>query len=204
MRYFAGLIGGTIVAVFLFAFQQHLIAGERELVLIETIKPTLPTMPESLPPETKPYVSQELPPKPEPLVKPETSVDPSPPQNTFPVLVDLPSFEVDGHHGAVPEIYHGGQRVTDGSAVLTMPVRPVYPPRAAQEGIEGEVEVEFTVLANGSVADIVILRAEPPGVFEQSARRALQRWGFKPKRENGQPVPMRVRQVIRFELPEQL
>lgn len=202
MRYFAGLIGGTIVAVFLFAFQQHLIAGERDLALVETVKPTLPTVPASRPPEEKPYDDRELPPRPEPEPKPNGPADPGT-ERRLPVVLDIPVIDAapDGH-GAVPEIHFGGGSLIDRGLAVKYPVRPKYPLAAARNGIEGEVELEFTVLPDGGVADVRVVRAEPRGVFEQEAIRAILRWQFIPKRENGEPMAVRARQVIRFDLPE--
>lgn len=202
MRYLAGLAGGTIVAIILFAFQQHLIAAEREVVPIDTIKPTLPTMPESLPPEVKPYTPQELPPKPERPRKPAGPDNSGNETDPHPVLLDLPVIGIDGDggHGTVPEIHYGGGGMNTGIGVK-FPVQPNYPQAALRNGVEGEVELAFTVLPDGSVADVQVIRAEPRGVFEQEAVRAILRWQFYPQREDGEPVAARARQVIRFELP---
>ncbi len=54
-----------------------------------------------------------------------------------------------------------------------------YPPQAQRRRIEGLVEVEFTVRADGSVADARILRSEPAGVFDREALGAIQRWRFE-------------------------
>src|SRR5690606_29413432 len=56
---------------------------------------------------------------------------------------------------------------------------PRYPPQAQRRRIEGLVEVEFTVRADGSVAAARVLRSEPEGVFDREALGAIQRWRFE-------------------------
>jgi periplasmic protein TonB len=67
-------------------------------------------------------------------------------------------------------------------------VQPQYPQQALIDGIEGWVEVEFTITEFGTVEDPRVLASSPRGVFENSALRAIVRWKFKPKVENGVPV----------------
>ncbi len=87
-------------------------------------------------------------------------------------------------------------------APLTTLVRipPVYPIRARRRNIQGWVKVAFVVDENGHVGDITILVAEPEGLFENSVRRCVSGWRFKPGTVEGMPVKARVETVIRFEL----
>jgi TonB family protein len=57
-------------------------------------------------------------------------------------------------------------------------VEPKYPPSAASSGVEGFVEVSFTVTDLGRVENATVMAAEPPGVFEQSASAAIARWRY--------------------------
>ncbi len=59
-------------------------------------------------------------------------------------------------------------------------VPPVYPPRAMAAGVEGTVELEFGIAADGSVRDVRVLHAQPAGVFDAAAREALAQWRFAP------------------------
>ncbi len=77
---------------------------------------------------------------------------------------------------------------------------PVYPHRARLRGIEGVVMIEFVVRNDGTPGDIRVIEAYPHGWFEDAARRAVQRWRFRPGMRDGAPVPTRLRQQIRFEL----
>jgi len=50
------------------------------------------------------------------------------------------------------------------------------------------------------VDDVEIIDAQPRGVFEREARRALFRYKFKPKMEDGKPVGQIATQTIEFNL----
>jgi protein TonB len=80
-------------------------------------------------------------------------------------------------------------------------VEPIYPQRAVQRGIEGWVEVEFTVTEVGSISEPTILRSHPSGIFDRAALRAIERWKYEPKIVDGQPVSRPgVRNRFRFEM----
>ena len=79
-------------------------------------------------------------------------------------------------------------------------VPPRYPGRAARLQIEGSVTVEFTITADGSVADPAIIESDPPRVFDKAALQAIVQWKFKPRVENGQTVESRASQRIEFAL----
>lgn len=82
-------------------------------------------------------------------------------------------------------------------------VEPVYPDRAAQRGIEGYVIMEFTVLASGEVDEesIQVIQAEPSSIFNRAATRAVSKWKYRPKIENGKPVPQYgIRTQLTFQL----
>jgi protein TonB len=81
-------------------------------------------------------------------------------------------------------------------------MQPLYPAAARLRGIEGSVELEFVVTADGTVADVRVVRARPQGVFENATLAAAARWRFVPGRKGGAAVATRARQVIRFELED--
>lgn len=78
-------------------------------------------------------------------------------------------------------------------------VEPQYPPRAAERGVEGWVEVGFTVTADGGTTDVRVIAADPPGVFNRAAIKAVRRWKYKPEVVDGKAVPT-PGQRVRFEL----
>ena len=91
----------------------------------------------------------------------------------------------------------GGGSDTD--AVPLVRVNPMYPPRAAARGIKGWVLLEFTVTKEGTTENIVVVDADPKGVFERAPTNAVEKYRYKPKIENGAPVDRPgVRLVISF------
>ncbi len=70
-----------------------------------------------------------------------------------------------------------------------------YPPMAERRRIEGFVEIEFMIDADGSVAELEILRSEPEGMFDREALAAMERWRFAPP-----AAPLRARRTLEFKL----
>ena len=58
-------------------------------------------------------------------------------------------------------------------------VKPVYPPEAEQQHIQGSVKVRLSVDVEGNVTEAQVLSAEPPGVFEESVLTAVRQYKFK-------------------------
>lgn len=75
-----------------------------------------------------------------------------------------------------------------------------YPAAARARGLEGSVEIEFTVAADGTTRDPLIRAANPKGVFEATVLRAVRTWRYRPRIVAGQPVDQRVVARLRFEL----
>ena len=84
---------------------------------------------------------------------------------------------------------------------LVKSVPPVYPRKAEQNGVEGWVELDFTVADSGAVKDVAVHAANPPGVFDQAAVGALLQWRYKPVLRDAKPAEQRVRIRIRFTVP---
>ena len=88
---------------------------------------------------------------------------------------------------------------SDGDYLPIVKVEPVYPHRAQERGIEGYVLLSFTVTPTGAVIDPVIIESQPQGVFDDAARRAVLRFKYKPRVENGKPVAVsNVQHVLTF------
>ncbi|MGB5690615.1 MAG: energy transducer TonB, partial [Woeseiaceae bacterium] len=79
-------------------------------------------------------------------------------------------------------------------------VAPKYPRTAQRRGVSGWVDVVFTVGTDGSVKDIEIKKAEPEGVFDGAAMRAVEKWEFEPIVENGEIVEKRAGVRLMFAL----
>ena len=89
----------------------------------------------------------------------------------------------------------------DAEAIPLFRMQPEYPERAAARGVEGYVIMEFTITETGSVTNIKVVEANPPGMFDRAAIRAMERWKYKPKVVDGKPVPRHgVRNQLTFKL----
>lgn len=76
-------------------------------------------------------------------------------------------------------------------------VQPVMPRRAAQEGINGQVEARATVRA-GRVVAVEILSAKPRGVFETAVRQAMLQYQC----DSNAPGDVMADQVFEFRLDQ--
>lgn len=92
----------------------------------------------------------------------------------------------------------------EGDYLPIVKVQPVYPRRALSRGVEGYVIVEFMVTRLGTTQDIKVVEAKPEGYFERAAINAAQKFKYKPKVINGEPVDVAgVRNIIRFEMEKE-
>lgn len=80
-------------------------------------------------------------------------------------------------------------------------IAPPYPRNALVQGIEGWVQVEFTIGTEGQVKNPRVVRSAPPGVFEEAALGAVKRFRFRPRTVGSTPVEVHgVQNRIRFRL----
>jgi TonB family protein len=76
-----------------------------------------------------------------------------------------------------------------------------YPQLARRLGMECVVTLHFTVLPDGSTADIEVVHSDPVplfALFEESAIQAAKQWRYEPVIRNGQPVAETVEVRVRF------
>ncbi len=91
---------------------------------------------------------------------------------------------------------------SDRDVVPLVRVEPQYPISAKQKGIEGWVELMYTITKLGTVTDIIVTAANAGTLFNRSAIQAVSKWKYNPKIENGVAVERPgVRQRIKFQLP---
>jgi TonB family protein len=84
-------------------------------------------------------------------------------------------------------------------AVLVDQEAPRFPARARRVGItSGAVTLEYTVDAAGAVRNPRVVSANPPGMFDDAALRAVEKWRYQPKLDAGRPVESRLRFTFRF------
>jgi protein TonB len=73
-----------------------------------------------------------------------------------------------------------------------------YPAKAKMRGIEGYVTARLSIGVDGSVTQVEVVKAEPAGIFEREAIRAMYRYKFKPKVVDGVAVEQQATQTIDF------
>lgn len=88
----------------------------------------------------------------------------------------------------------------DAPLTPTSRIPPVYPLRARRKGIEGWVRVGFEVEKDGSISNLHVLEATPPGYFEKSVINCVSRWRYKPGTVEGVPVKAKMETTVRFEM----
>jgi TonB family protein len=85
----------------------------------------------------------------------------------------------------------------------TVAVPPVYPPLAAERGLEGYVVVQYTVTETGSTADVRVLDSSDP-LFNASAIESVQKYRYPPRVIDGTPVQVAgVKSRIEYVFPDE-
>ena len=108
--------------------------------------------------------------------------------------------------GAGPGAGEGDRPFVDGAPGVTSPIplverKPEYTARAMQARVQGAVLLEATVLPDGSVADVRVLKAmEPSFGLDAKAVEALRAWKFRPGTYQGRPVAVKVLVELFFTL----
>jgi TonB family protein len=86
---------------------------------------------------------------------------------------------------------------------LIQRIDPDFPRQAQRRGIDGRVELEFTVDRRGQVQAIKVIQERPGGWrFGEAAREAIAQWRFEPYRLGDQAVEQTRRAEVEFDLDE--
>ena len=153
----------------------------------------LPTIPEPPVIPTDPVI-QRIPP---PIVPPGKASDETTSETT-PVAIRVAALRP--RPSPTPMLGVPG----DSPLVAMLRVEPAYPPDAAARGLEGHVVVEFTVQADGTTTDIVVVESSNR-IFERAAIRAAERFRYRAKTANGQAQAVHgVRNRFRFRMDQDL
>jgi periplasmic protein TonB len=90
---------------------------------------------------------------------------------------------------------------SDRDVIPLVRVPPDYPPRALARGLEGWVQVRFTITPTGTVKDPTVVNSEPKQIFDDAALKAIARWRYNPRVEGGVAVErVGIETIIRFQL----
>ncbi|WP_024612188.1 energy transducer TonB [Pseudoalteromonas sp. TB64] len=169
------IIGGAAMTFTAFAFMQYLISGEQRApakpvddIIVEIFQ---------APEDSKlRHIQKIQPPPPMPKVPPK-----APPLDSSPdpvlAISDFTPVTIDDFDG---DINNTINRPT-GDATPIVRINPKYPTTAARDGIEGWVQLSFSISPTGEVIDPVVINAEPKRTFDREAIRAIKRWKYRPK-----------------------
>lgn len=92
----------------------------------------------------------------------------------------------------------------DRDVVPLVRINPDYPQRALSRGLEGWVQVQFTISETGAVIDPIVVDSSPKGIFDDAAIKAISRWRYNPKIEGAVAVQrVGVQTIIRFNLEDE-
>ena len=143
--------------------------------------------------QTKNYNHPPPPPppkKPPPQEKIQTKTDVSHHVQQLPVNV---KFDVNSM-GSGAGVYinpNAGNRGSYAPLTAMVRIKPLYPPRAQYQGVEGTITTCFTVEPDGSVSNPHVTHSSSPQARQMLGQAALQtilQWKFFPKKQDGKPV----------------
>jgi protein TonB len=150
-----------------------------ETLNTEDFTPEKPPKPPETPPEVPPQDTD--------------SVDPNAPTVNIPAPEVSNTVEIGGP---------GGMNIAEGDYLPIVRVAPVYPARALSRGIEGYVDLSFTVTTTGTVRDPVVMFSTS-SLFDRAAIRAVLKFKYKPRVVDGVPVDVpNVKTRITFQIEE--
>ena len=198
-RYAFSIVVGIVVTLSLLFLMQVLIATGKqaltkprdraklefvrvkrnEALNTEDFTPEKPPKPPETPPETPP---QDM-----------DNIDPTAPT----ISVAPPTVSAETSIGGP-----GGMNIAEGDYLPIVRVAPVYPARALSRGLEGYVDMAFTVTTTGTVKDPVVVFSTS-SLFERAAIRAVLKFKYKPRVVDGVPVDVpNVKTRITFKIEE--
>ncbi|MBD1388423.1 energy transducer TonB [Neiella sp. HB171785] len=189
LRLLVSVLVGIAVTFGLFVFMAELIANSArapdkgsEPVVIDILVAEK---------QAKPMTRKRPPPPPPPPKTPP--VEPDPVDNSAPSInLDAPRIETSSGGGfTAPTAIN-----RDGEATPIVRIEPKYPIKAARDGKEGWVKMSFTINELGGVEDVTVIDADPKRVFDKEAKRALRKWKYKPKVEDGKAMKQFNQQVV--------
>ena len=129
----------------------------------------------------KPAINVVIPPPPPPVVKPDDVAPKVAPHHIDrPMDTPVQPVPLPPQHVA-PDTPRGP--LTLDHTIDEKPatqVQPLYPVVALNAEKEGHVRLSITILPDGTVTDIEVVSANPPGFFERSAIDAVKRWRYAP------------------------
>ncbi len=205
MRFISSIGDSAVIAFLLFLLMSTLISGGRDDanyrqsgIILDFIRITkdeiIKRKIRQKPDEPEPPKKLQRPPR----------IDVNKHTNEPPRPMPLELFDIDvslgGGDGSFAGVWNSSLVNPDRDAILNVWIIPLYPRGALLRGVEGWVELEFTVTETGAVADAVVIASHPNRVFDRAALRAVYRWKYKPRIVDGVATSQLKRQEIVFHI----
>ncbi len=185
---------GGVTTILLFYMMYMLIKNDS---IPDVVTPT-PPIPEI---SYKPPVLKTLPPEEKLPVKPFEQVTPVVPYDPIKPVMDNPPAVVIKEPIDSKKAKRFNPISISSQPIPMVKITPEYPQTAAMRKIQGYVDVIFDVTETGATENIQIVYAEPEKIFNSAVLKAVARWKYKPKMEEGTTTKMYgVRERIRFNL----
>lgn len=84
----------------------------------------------------------------------------------------------------------------DNTAMPVVRVQPKYPMKAARDGLEGWVTLQFSINPVGQVTNIAVVDSKPSRIFDNEAKKALKKWKYKPQIKDGKAISVHNQQIM--------
>ena len=201
-RYLSALILGIGVTLILFFIMQALIDSgdqayqsdsdgqimdfvrikdDESLSLKDRRKPKKPEPPKEPPPPPKMIIEKQA----------------KPTMNK--IKIEIPNIDLPSIAGGGPFLGNwAGNPMAEGDVLPIVRIEPQCPREANREGIQGFVDVEILIAADGNVRDVNVIESVPRRMFDRDVIRAVMKWKFKPRIVDGVPVERLGRQMLEF------
>jgi protein TonB len=187
MRLIISILLGAAIAFILFVVMAKLISNSSRPAESVPPAPVIDIVMDT--PDDSTQTRSRVPPPPPPPPQQPPKLQPVEPDvqeaNTDGLSFNMPAVDIGG---ASVDIGGVGAMTRDGDATPIVRIEPKYPVQAARDGKEGWVKLSFTINEVGGVEDVTVLEADPKRIFDREAKRALKKWKYKPKVEDGKPM----------------
>jgi protein TonB len=77
-----------------------------------------------------------------------------------------------------------------------------YPEEASNIGIEGAVDLTYSIGKDGNVSDVEVVNYQPSDIFNRAAVSAVRQWKYEPMLVSGAPVESRSQIRLQFRLDQ--
>ena len=100
------------------------------------------------------------------------------------------------------ETVSGSKNLVDHPPVPIYKLKPPYPVDAQNKGWTGRVRLSAVILVNGKVSKVEVVQSSGYAVLDEAAKKAYQKWKFKPALKDGKPVECPFDQAFNFNLED--